>query len=602
MPREIYNEGRVVGASAYEIYVKQHLSEDPTTPPASEREWLASNISIGSSMLLRVPNTSPQLSSSYDNYYVDIQLPSSTRLTAASTVIAQFFDGDAVFNGDWAVRVTDYGTLISNTSGSHPTGELGPTGVVPTQTIGDMQPAKLNQLKDYLKVCDGIVIQPGKWVDWDGPESGSKTPEMDFQANLNGGMYPKIRLHIRGNITTNPLILLTGFTIRSVLAGTTSTDTCLETASPSDSDFLGPAVFPWASKIVFSVPNSYVTYLTGTEYVRSIVSPTLNNHEPYLDTDTVDVKDNPVIDMRATNPRNFYAPDYQPPSDSPEAGLTYQQRMATYTTRASGSYSESKNPRISFNVSHVTLDSEASTSILTVYQRKEMYPASLYGSIIASTGDKYLYPLDCVAPGTIKMFNNQPESVLTQYESDFIGTTAMNRTADGGIQILNNHNKLVDTVKLINRTFTIKSPRNVDVDVNAFQINVNKNAGLALGIGTSVTTGDSTTGLPINPTRLRIDPNPTDVITLTAGNSNNNISWSALLDALTNNRAIDLLGNRLKSAKTTLIRAHNGEDRGPYLEFGPDGSQLRLYISNVAPDPAGVPVGSIGIGWGFLNS
>lgn len=33
MPRELYNEGRVVGLSAYEIYVKQHQAEDPSVPP-----------------------------------------------------------------------------------------------------------------------------------------------------------------------------------------------------------------------------------------------------------------------------------------------------------------------------------------------------------------------------------------------------------------------------------------------------------------------------------------------------------------------------------------------------------------------------------------
>ena len=40
MPKIIYNEGRVVGLSAYETYVKNHIAEDPNTPPASEREWL----------------------------------------------------------------------------------------------------------------------------------------------------------------------------------------------------------------------------------------------------------------------------------------------------------------------------------------------------------------------------------------------------------------------------------------------------------------------------------------------------------------------------------------------------------------------------------
>ena len=37
MPRQIYNEGRVVGLSAYEIFLREYLSEGNENPP-SERE------------------------------------------------------------------------------------------------------------------------------------------------------------------------------------------------------------------------------------------------------------------------------------------------------------------------------------------------------------------------------------------------------------------------------------------------------------------------------------------------------------------------------------------------------------------------------------
>ena len=70
MPKQIWNEGRVVGYSAYEIYVKQHLLEDPSSPPASEREWLASSLAMGSSMLVKIPKITQTSEDSHT--YLDI--------------------------------------------------------------------------------------------------------------------------------------------------------------------------------------------------------------------------------------------------------------------------------------------------------------------------------------------------------------------------------------------------------------------------------------------------------------------------------------------------------------------------------------------------
>ena len=54
MPRQLWNEGRVVGLSAYEVYLKQHLSKNPDIEPATEIEWLAASIASGSSMILKI--------------------------------------------------------------------------------------------------------------------------------------------------------------------------------------------------------------------------------------------------------------------------------------------------------------------------------------------------------------------------------------------------------------------------------------------------------------------------------------------------------------------------------------------------------------------
>ena len=74
MPRTIYNEGRVVGLSAYEAYVKQHLLEDPTSAPASEKEWLASSLAMGASMILKVPTVSASSSIELNLYLWTMKL------------------------------------------------------------------------------------------------------------------------------------------------------------------------------------------------------------------------------------------------------------------------------------------------------------------------------------------------------------------------------------------------------------------------------------------------------------------------------------------------------------------------------------------------
>ena len=53
MPQVIYNEGRVQGYNAYEIYIRQLLSEFPDAEVPSEKEWLSSILANGLSMILK---------------------------------------------------------------------------------------------------------------------------------------------------------------------------------------------------------------------------------------------------------------------------------------------------------------------------------------------------------------------------------------------------------------------------------------------------------------------------------------------------------------------------------------------------------------------
>lgn len=248
MAQEIYNEGRVVGLSAYEQYVKQAIELDPNSEPASEREWLASSLAMGSSMLLKITTFRDS-----GVHYRDIPLPPNSRLCAANTIIASFFDGDGNFSGnsEWADRVTDYGQLISNTSSSSPSGSN-----VPIKSLSGLSDTTVSKMLNYIKLADGIVIQPGTWTNTDADKN---PPRKDLSPNL--AEVPIVRLLFTGDITTEFNVLLTGFTNRVVVQGTSGIDTSTNTASPQDGDFLGPAAFPWSAKITFTTPSALTYYL-----------------------------------------------------------------------------------------------------------------------------------------------------------------------------------------------------------------------------------------------------------------------------------------------------------------------------------------------------
>lgn len=255
MPRQIWNEGRVVGYSAYEVYLKHALSVDPDHEPATEKEWLASMMAMGSSMLLRIG--ADPAGTEYDGlHYVDIQFPADSRLCAANTIIASFFDGEGYIGDNpsntttaWATKVTSYGSLIHNDSSSSPTGNKGPNGSIPpvNNTAIENTTAK-PRIRQYMKIVDGIIIQPGTWVD-----NPNKPPQKDFSPTLSE--HPRLRIAFNQRITQPFFLLLTGFTNRSVVDGVTGFESAVNTQSPADGDFLGPWAFPWANKVIFSLSS-----------------------------------------------------------------------------------------------------------------------------------------------------------------------------------------------------------------------------------------------------------------------------------------------------------------------------------------------------------
>lgn len=539
MAQTLYNAGRVTGFSAYEIYVKQHQSEDPTNPPASEREWLASTVSMGSSMVLKVLKNVAH--GEDENWYIDIQFPTNSRLCAANTIIASFFRGDCVFSGNWATRVSSYGDLISNTSSSSPNGNLNHGSTIPMGTIDEWNDTEKSQLADYLKIVDGIIIQPGTWSN-----SAKTPPQKDFSPNL--GDYPRVRLHIRGKIENDIQILLTGFTIRTVVKGVTGVDTATNTASPQDGDFLGPGAFPWASKIVFSVPSSYVSFFATGAYKRKL--PTSGTSKT--------VKDTAVIDMQTTKPETYYESNYQ-------------------------------NARVQLNVDDFTTLGDG-TAVLTVYQKSSKYPPAIWGTFVDSKGTNYLNPLDVVAPGTVKMFEDASAEDLKDYENTFEGTFGINKnTEDGTLEVLGPDGTLVPAAEASVKDASYTNIVSSDKKAKLLVTKTGKLVGLSLSMsegvaGTQYTVGsDGTSNGTIGNTSF----NKGSQTKLTPPTSN--INWAVLLEALANNKSIDILGDNMKALKAGMTGTY------PYVQF-PNG--LRLYISATEPTPSSsIPVGSIGIGW-----
>lgn len=257
--RKLYNEGRVVGYSAYEIYVKQFLSEhkdDASKQPATEREWLSASISSGSALLYKFPKVSDitteegiMILEQDTDWIYQIPLPAETRLGAATNILGSLFIGSgktADPSSGWVTHVIDYGGLVTNGESIDESSKS--ASYTPTDDTAAL-------ISEYVKIIDGVVLQPGTWKD-----SGVTEPQKDLSPDLSN--RPIIRLHIRGPITKEFYILFTGFTSRAILEGTTGLDGSINTSAPEDGDFLGPAVYPWANKIIFSLPTCFANYLS----------------------------------------------------------------------------------------------------------------------------------------------------------------------------------------------------------------------------------------------------------------------------------------------------------------------------------------------------
>lgn len=243
MSRTLYNEGRVVGLSAYEIFVRHVLGADPTATVPTEQEWLASMLSDGSSMLLQIGADAVE-----GSHYIEIELPATSTLWTANTIVGSFFLGEGAAASaatGWCTRVTDYGPLIQNDSSASPSADG--TTIPPTSTSVDISSTTRAQLVEYTKIMDGIVIQPGAWS-----ANNTTPPQKGLTPDVSG--TPKLRILLSDKIDTPFYVLFTGFTYKGILNNVMDYTTF--NTHPENGDFLGPVSYPWANKITFSVPSA----------------------------------------------------------------------------------------------------------------------------------------------------------------------------------------------------------------------------------------------------------------------------------------------------------------------------------------------------------
>lgn len=547
MPRQIWNEGRVQGYSAYEVYLKQALSENPDLQPATEREWLASSIACGSSMVVKIPKTNN------DKGYLDISLPKDSKLCAANVVFANLFLGDCEYdaNSYFAKRVVNYGFCISNTLKSHPDANGKQIPKASDENISSE--SVLSYSKAYNKIIDGVVIQPGKWK-----ETGDTNGQyMDLHPDMSKS--PFIRIFYSGKLESTVQILLTGFTIRSVISGVSGMDGSYNATSPQDGTFLGPAQFPWAAKIIFSQSTATSISLNMSNYVRQIKG----------EKSASKLQGKSLVDMETYDPNTFYS------SNQPDA-------------------------RIGFD--SCSLDSpDGKGNILTIYSKSDKYSPAIYATRYDPDKDKYLSPFNVVGKGSVHMFDSSaPADDIKGYEKTYPGTFVLRRKDDGSVETLNKNNDIVPVAKVTNISHKDLSYTNI--------VSTDKKArGVVTSVGNKKSLSVSLSGND-NDSQLTIG-NDQEVTETSEGNigntsfhkgsmkkispSSSNITLSSILEAGANNKSIDILGDRMKALKAGFAKETSEGNKG-YIQL-PNG--LRLYISAKKPTATDIPTGSIGIGW-----
>lgn len=598
MAQEIYNEGRVVGFSAWEIFMREALNNGvPQSDIPDEHKWLASMIGSGASMILRIPaNTTAGVH--------DYELPLNSNLAAAGVILANPFMGECEWDSStWATKITSYSPLILNNSFEYPT-----SNDVPYDSDYTHAEYK-NSVSEFVKITDGIVYT--KNATWLNTESG--LPQEDINPNFNESSTV-VRLYISEDIKYDVKILLTGFHNKRILQAVSGYATadgsyCIGGSTDTvhndwpDGGMIGPEIMPWACKIIFSVPSS--SYNLATSLSRTIPSDTaytdtvVDDKYTFRNVTDSTIKPNSIIDFNSINITDYYD-------------------NHTYST----------SPTLSENVTGVTLGLNDSCNTIVAWypgmtaanikaadlasDTSNFFPPAIYAAQVTETGSQTLVPLDVAAPGTIKGFEDSTEAY--NYKT----------------LLPNNYAIYHDSVKNTFSFVTSSDPSEWSGTTKLDYLSGDYPAA-KLTVGTQeakiIVLNDST-----NTDYDLVGTNGTVAV-----GPENYLTWDSMLKALKAGKSVNVLGDKLKafgtelknsntigitnattnigSAKFTITGSNPVGitssvnkttklatlDSGTSLKSGTNfiefSNGLRIYISNSNPGNTNVPEGSIGIGW-----
>ena len=619
MPQEIYNEGRVVGFSAWEIFQREATQNgvNPSIIP-DEATWLAAMVSNGSSMILKVPlGTQAGIR--------DFPLPSNSNLIGAGIIVANPFLGECDWdtNGRWATRVSSYSPLIVNNKSVYPSDSEVPSSAYNVAQYND-------NISQFTKITDGIVYTlDANWVNSAvAPISPSTSPAKDINPNLrnNGNPTSVVRLCISTDITSDTYIILTGFQNKGIIGAVSGYATggvggSNDTANNDwqNGGMLGPEVFPWACKIVFNIPNSVYDLLNSINRVIpkdiAISSKTISDKIHFQNLNST-IKSSPVIDFNSIILTDYYDAHTELSSTNPPVLEETVNRLSSSNT----------NELVAWYPGMTASKISAATTI------DNIFPPALYAAQISSTGDQSLVPLDIAAPGTIKGFKTSTEAYnYLQLMPD-------------NYSIYYNSSTGVHSFAIPGQADSTKWPGTTKIEY------------LSTAPKVKITSGaNSVTGIALTNSQ-GADYNTSGSSGTTTSTTANygKITWDNLLNALVNNKTYDCMGSRLRdfatelknsnkigtdttnnpindinSVKLSLRPSGGAADTGAnltavvdgsiryitlgtgssapspnaslhvgtnYIKFGTGNNVIKLFISKTQPT-SGMQAGDIGIGW-----
>lgn len=618
MAQEIYNEGRVVGLSAWEIYVKNALSNGvlPEDIP-DERQWLAQMLGNGASMILKIPAGTTQ-------GVHDYTLPTGSELSAAGTIIANPFMGTCTMDIDtdtWATKVESYGGLLQNTYDSSPSDD----GATVPYDENYNNLAYGNIVADFVKITDGIVYtKNAHWY-----QTGD-IPQKDIDPNFNESTTV-IRLYIDSTINNDVYVLFTGFTnkrILQTLSGWAHVEGGLSAYGSTDvlhndwanGGMVGPEIIPWASKIIFMVPNS--AYNLSNSLTRTIPSDDVLSDNYNIDGITFrhlndyTVKSNAFIDLDSITLTDYYNQHTYNPSPM------LAESISSLALGINDSYSNLVAWYPGMTAAAIKAEAQAATP-----SNANFFPPALYAAQITSNGTKSLVPLDTAAPGTVKGFSDATQAYnykqLMPYNFSFYQNPVTNSVSFVTYGE-SDPTKWPGTAKL----------EYIDTTYPMAKLTVGEDITKVISLTTAAGADYSLVGA-------------NGVETAEFGPTNY-LSWASMLKALKAGKKMNVLGERLKAVGTELestntigvdatndhitevgadtVTLHPGVsgsevsvtsaagDNGTvayaqmdanttlqvgtnFIKFGTGNDAIKLYISKTNPGTANVPEGSIGIGW-----